>query len=50
MNNAVLSLTCVWFVFLSVAAIQHPEWVGQWKAKVEYYFIVEAGEIGVWSE
>lgn len=50
MKDTTLSLTWAWFVFLSVVAVVYPEWVGQWQAKVEYGFLMEAERINLWSE
>lgn len=50
MKDTIISLTCIWLVFLSVVSVVYPEWVGQWQAKVEYAFILHAEEIGMWSE
>lgn len=50
MKDIVVALTCMWFVFLSVVAVDKPEFVGKWQAKAEYAFILHAEEIGMWSE
>lgn len=50
MKDTIISLTCLWFVFLSVLAIDKPDLVGKWQAKAEYAFILYAEEIGMWSE
>ena len=50
MKDAVVALTCIWFVFLSVVSVVYPEWVGQWQAKAEYAFLMEADNLGLWSE
>ena len=50
MKDTIISLTCLWFVFVSALAIDKPEWVGQWQAKAEYAFILEAERLGMWSE
>jgi len=50
MRNAVTSLTCLWFVSLSVVAVVYPKWVGQWQANVEYGFLMEAEHINLWGE
>lgn len=50
MKNMIVSLTCLWFVFLSVMVIRHPEWIGSWQARVEMSFVVEADRIGLWGE
>ena len=50
MTKTIVSLTCLWFVFLSVAVVSHPELIGQWQAKAEYAFILEAERLGMWSE
>lgn len=50
MNNFSIALTCAWFVVLSVFVVTNPEWVGQWQAKAEYAFILEAERLGLWGE
>ena len=50
MKNMIVSLTCAWFVFLSVVAVATPEWVGSWQARAELAFINEAERIGLWGE
>ena len=50
MKDAIISLTCAWFVGLSVVAVVYPEYVGKWQAKAEYAFLMEAEKIGMWSE
>lgn len=50
MRNAVISLTLLWLVFLSVVAVVYPEWVGHWQAKAEYGFLMEAEKLGLWGD
>lgn len=50
MTKAIVSLTCVWFVFLSVAIVSHPELIGKWQARAELAFLEEADRIGLWDE
>lgn len=50
MKDAIVILTCLWFVVLSVVALTNPQWVGSWQAKAEMAFVVEADKIGLWSE
>ncbi len=46
----VAPLACLWFVFLSVAVVGSPEWVGSWQARAELSFYEEAERIGMWVE
>ena len=50
MKETIISMTCLWFVFLSALAIDKPDLVGKWQAKVEYAFLMEAEKIGMWGE
>lgn len=50
MKDAIVSLTCLWFVFLSVAAVVSPEWVGTWQARAELAFLNEAEKLNMWGE
>ena len=46
----IVSLTCLWFVFLSVVGVSTPSVVGTWQARAELAFINEAERIGLWGE
>jgi len=46
----IVSLTCFWFVFLSVLVVSYPKWVGALQAQMELGFYEEAGRIGLWGE
>ena len=50
MNNAIINLTCLWFVVLSVIVVSFPKTVGTWQAQVEEGFFEEAERIGLWEE
>jgi len=50
MFKLTVALTCLWFVFLSVAVVSSPEWVGAWKARSELAFYNEADRINLWVE
>lgn len=53
MNNVlkvVVSLTCLWFVFLSAVAVSTPSVVGAWQARAELAFYKEADRINLWVE
>lgn len=50
MKNLTVTLTCAWFVFLSVVVVVYPEWVGSWQARAEMAFMVEADRINLWGE
>ena len=50
MNNAIINLTCLWFVVLSVVVIAAPKTVGTWQAQVEEGFFEEAERLGLWEE
>jgi hypothetical protein len=50
MKDAVVSLTCGWFIFLSTIIATCPEWVGTWQAQAELAFLNEAERIGMWGE
>lgn len=50
MKDLIVSLTCLWAIFLSLAVIGSPEWIGSWQARAELAFVVEADRINLWSE
>lgn len=50
MNKAIINLTCLWFVLLSVVIIAAPKTVGTWQAQVEQGFFEEADRLGIWEE
>ena len=50
MNKAIINLTCLWFVLLSVVIIAAPKTVGTWQAQVEEGFFEEADRLGIWEE
>lgn len=50
MKDIIVSMTCLWLFFVSWTVLLFPEMAGQWKAKMEYAFLMEAEKIGMWSE
>lgn len=50
MKDNIVSMTCLWFFFVSWIVLLSPEYVGQWQAKMEYAFLMEAEKIGMWGE
>lgn len=50
MNKAIINLTCLWFVLLSVVIIAAPKTVGTWQAQVGEGFFEEADRLGLWEE
>lgn len=50
MKDTAITICCVWYLLLSLFIITHPEWVGAWKAQVEFGFYLEATRLGMWSE
>ena len=50
MNNAIINLTCLWFVVLSVVVVAAPKTVGTWQAQVEEGFFEEADRLGLWGD
>lgn len=50
MKDAVVIVTCLWFIFISWVILVFPEAAGAWQANVEFAFVEEADRLGLWGE